>query len=114
MPQLKCSRRAIAGNEKGPPRAGGLSVLPSNPISQHRDSLQDLRARISDRHLVGDLAQHGDLSRGIPDVLIARAQSARRHPEYFAKRCRPTERLPLEQLTGVRQVSGSLIEIASM
>jgi hypothetical protein len=47
-------------------------------------------------HLVRDLAQHGDLGRGISDVTVARAQPARSHLEHFAKGYRPTERLPLE------------------
>jgi hypothetical protein len=46
--------------------------------------------------------------------MIAWAQSARRHLEHFAKGYRFAERLPLEQLTGVLEVPGRLIVIASM
>ena len=57
----------------------GTTVLPFDPISKHRESFQDLRARLGDRHLRCYLAQHRDLGRGVPDVVITRAQSARRH-----------------------------------
>ena len=46
--------------------------------------------------------------------MIARTQSARCHLEYLAKGYGSTKRLPLEQLTGVLETSGSLIIVASM
>jgi hypothetical protein len=45
--------------------------------------------------------------------VIARAQSTCRHLEHLAKGYGFAERLPLEQLAGVANLSGGLIEIAS-
>jgi hypothetical protein len=47
------------------------------------------------------MAQHRDFGRGGPDVVIARAQSARRHLEHFANGYGLTARLPFQELTGV-------------
>jgi len=68
----------------------------------------------SNRHPIRYLAQHGDPGRGVPDVVIARTQAAHRHLEHFAEGHRFAERLPLEQLAGVPEISGGLTVIASM
>jgi hypothetical protein len=64
-------------------------------------------------HLLRDLAQHRHLGRGILDGMISRAQSAHHGLDRLAKGHRFIERLPLQQLTGVPEISGGLIEIGS-
>ncbi len=95
------------------PLGGGL--LPSDHISKNCDRLQDLRARLSNRHLFCYLSQNGNLGSGGPEVAIARAKTASCHLEHFAKGYRPTKRLPLEQLAWQpdrsRFGAGSLVQV---
>jgi hypothetical protein len=92
----------------------GPDFSSSDPSSKDCNRFQDLCARLHDRHLFCYLAQHCDLGRGVPDVVIARAQAARCHLEHFAKSYRSTERLLLEQLACVLEIPGSLIVVVSM
>jgi hypothetical protein len=77
-------------------RSHTSAVLIAQPDLSGPRPLQYLRPRLSDRHLFCYLAQHRDLSRGVPDIVIARTQPAGRHLEDIAKGDRFAERMPLE------------------